>query len=122
MGLEEDLFGALKYAKLGGKMSPDKMIQQLVLNYQIGALKRLRGQLDGMINTLAKQGGILKDMGAFDPFKILDVSPDATQAEVKEAYRKAAHKVHPDRGGTNDDMMKVNAAYEAICNFKGWKK
>jgi hypothetical protein len=122
MGLEEDLLGALKFAKIGGKMPADKMVKQLVLNYQIGALKHLREQLDGMINELSKQGVSLKDMGMFDPFKILGVSADATQEEVRKAYKAAARKAHPDAGGSNEEMMKINAAYEAICRFRGWSK
>jgi len=122
MGLEEDLFGALKYAKLGGKLPPDKVIQQVLINYQIGALKKLREQLDKMIGELSRQGSCLKDMGPLDPFKILGVSPDATKEEVDKAYKAAARKAHPDKGGSDEEMMKVNAAYEAIYMFKGWSK
>jgi len=122
MGIEEDLLGALKYAKVGGKMTPDKMLKQLVLNYQIGALKRLREDLDKMIGDLTQQGTTLKDMGAFDPFKILNVSPDATKEEVDRAYKKAAMRAHPDKGGSNEEMARVNAAYEVIYRFKGWSK
>ena len=31
-----------------------------------------------------------------DPYKILNVSPDASDDEVKKAYRQLARKYHPD--------------------------
>jgi len=121
MGLEEDLFEAMKFMSFGGKLPQNKMVQALIRNAQIGALKHLRAELDKMINKLAKQGVDIKGMGDLDPYKILGVSPDATREEAQKAYRKKAAECHPDRGGSHEDMVKVNAAWEAIRRTKGWK-
>lgn len=121
MSIEDDLFEAIKYATLGGKMPTNKMIQVLVRNIQLGALRQLRGEIDKMIEKLSKQGVGFADMESLDPYKILGVSPDATQEEVQKAYRKKAAEAHPDKGGSHEQMIKVNAAMEAIRRFKGWK-
>jgi DnaJ homolog subfamily A member 2 len=41
-------------------------------------------------------------------YKILEVSKDATQDEIKKAFRKKALKEHPDKGG---DPEKVRATF-----------
>lgn len=39
-----------------------------------------------------------------------------SEAEIKRAYRKEALRIHPDRGGTTEAMVKLTAAYdEAIA-------
>ena len=55
-----------------------------------------------------------------DPYKVLGVSPDASDEEIKRAYRQLAKKYHPDRNPGDQEaarkMQQVNAAYEQIKN------
>ena len=55
-----------------------------------------------------------------DPYKVLGVSPDASDEEIKRAYRALAKKYHPDRNPGDKEaakkMQQVNDAYEQIKN------
>jgi hypothetical protein len=51
-----------------------------------------------------------------DFYSILGVGRDATQAEIKKAYRKKAQIYHPDHGGSNELMDKINYAYHQLSN------
>ena len=65
---------------------------------------------------------------ADNAYKILEISPSATDVEVKKAYRTMAKKYHPDKLQTDDAALKkgaqekfqqVQAAYEAIQKERG---
>ncbi|MBW4440663.1 MAG: DnaJ domain-containing protein [Plectolyngbya sp. WJT66-NPBG17] len=50
-------------------------------------------------------------------YQILDLDPTATQAEIKQAYRRLAKKFHPDSNratASHDKISRVNAAYEIL--------
>ena len=56
-----------------------------------------------------------------DPYKILGVPEDASDEEIKKAYRELARKYHPDNYHDNpledlaqEKMKEINAAYEQI--------
>ncbi|WP_020472414.1 J domain-containing protein [Zavarzinella formosa] len=48
--------------------------------------------------------------GMSKPWDVLGVKQGATPAEIEAAYREKAKKAHPDAGGSNDQMAKLNAA------------
>ena len=69
-----------------------------------------------------------KPRGNDTNYKILEISPSATNEEVKKAYRKMAVKYHPDKVATlGEDVQKaaeekfktISEAYEAICRERG---
>ncbi|MFA6941726.1 MAG: J domain-containing protein [Clostridiaceae bacterium] len=53
-----------------------------------------------------------------DPYKVLGVSPTATDEEITKSYRRLAKIYHPDLNQGNEDaakkMSEINAAYEQI--------
>jgi len=146
MGIEEQLFRMFGNMNFSGSSSIPPvtgLFDQMVQNMNIGILRKMRAQMDRIIKEYekknsAKGGG--KDFGFdsgawetegrttkggsnindMDPFKILGVNFNSTYEEVKEAYKKRARQVHPDKGGSNEDMMKVNAAFETLKRFNGW--
>lgn len=60
-----------------------------------------------------------------DPYKVLGISPDASDEEVKRAYREMAKKYHPDNYVDNpladlaqEKMKEVNEAYDTITKAR----
>lgn len=60
-----------------------------------------------------------------DPYKVLGVSPNASDDEVKAAYRELAKKYHPDRYANNplsdlaqEKMQEINQAYDEILKMR----
>lgn len=52
-----------------------------------------------------------------DYYKILNVDKNASQDEIKKAFRKQAHQHHPDKKGGNEAKFKeLNEAYQVLGN------
>lgn len=53
---------------------------------------------------------------AKDYYKILNIARNASKDEVKKAYRKLAHKFHPDKGGDEKKFKEINEAYQILSD------
>jgi DnaJ like chaperone protein len=70
---------------------------------------------------------------AADPYTVLGVSPDASDAEVRSAWRTLVRENHPDRliaqgipeefvAVANDKLATINAAWDRVSQMRGLKK
>ena len=52
----------------------------------------------------------------FRAHKLLGTRAEASRTEVIEAHRRLIAMVHPDRGGTNDQVHEANAARDLLLD------
>lgn len=57
-----------------------------------------------------------------DYYKILGIEKNASQDEVKKAFRKIAHQYHPDKGGGEEASKKFKEASEAYATLSDENK
>lgn len=53
-----------------------------------------------------------------DYYEVLGVDKKASKDEIKKAFRRLAHKHHPDKGGDEAKFKEVNEAYSVLSNDK----
>jgi curved DNA-binding protein CbpA len=57
-----------------------------------------------------------------DPYQVLRITPDATQREVKQAYRRLAMQFHPDHNPAKPEaaerFKQIQQAYEILTGRK----
>jgi curved DNA-binding protein CbpA len=55
-------------------------------------------------------------------YETLGVQQNASQDQIKAAYKNRARQLHPDKGGTKEDMQRLNEAYKLLTNPESLKK
>lgn len=55
---------------------------------------------------------------ATDYYNVLGVEKNASKDDIKKAFRKLAHKYHPDKGGDEAKFKEINEAYTVLSNDK----
>ena len=55
-----------------------------------------------------------KDVNTTEFYERIGVQKTATMDEIKKAYRKKAIKMHPDKGGDQEEFQKLQVAYDTL--------
>jgi molecular chaperone DnaJ len=55
---------------------------------------------------------------AKDYYNVLGVDKKATEDDIKKAFRKLAHKHHPDKGGSDEKFKEITEAYSVLSDVK----
>lgn len=109
-------------AKVDGTVSPEEVYALKEVATYLGLSAQ---DVDSMLNMEASSN---QQIGLDEAYKILGISPNATNDEVKAAYRKMALKHHPDCVSTlGDDVreaaekkfQEINNAKERIYKTRG---
>src|SRR5207253_940011 len=61
-------------------------------------------------------------MAKRDYYDVLGVNKGASADEIKKAFRQAAVKHHPDRGGDEAQFKEINEAYEVLKDTEKRKR
>lgn len=62
------------------------------------------------------RGASTRNQAVFRARKLLAVRQGASRGEILDAHRRLVAVVHPDRGGTNDQVHEANAARDILLD------
>jgi len=72
------------------------------------------GGVPGMDGARGSRGKPPVDRTKF--YKLLEVSTEASNADIRKAYKKLALKHHPDKGGDKETFREITRAYEVLSD------
>lgn len=66
------------------------------------------------ITNLQSETGMNQFDSSKDFYTILGAREDASQSDIERLYKRLAVRLHPDRGGDEDEMKSLNEAYAVL--------
>jgi DnaJ like chaperone protein len=118
-----------------GQVHPAERELLLRVGHGLGLGERELSQLEALLRAAARPSsdpeGVSPQQRLTDAYAVLEVSPDASESEIRQAYRKLARENHPDKiasKGLPESMRSVaesrsreiNAAYELVKKTRGF--
>lgn len=77
----------------------------------------------GLMNVSMDLGKESKDIKKFDPYSILGIQSNATDDDIKLAYRRLARELHPDKNPDDPEaaakFILLTKAYQALSDEEG---
>lgn len=77
--------------------------------------QQTHGQQRQQQRTRQQTRGNVAPIEVAEAFAVLFLLPAAPMPVIKAAYRALANTYHPDHGGTDDQMKRLNKAHEQAC-------
>lgn len=124
----EELLGALFHiARADGVIHPEEMKllykTALILGFSVSQFERLRA---------IHMGGVVQGEKLSDPYQVLGIERDTSDAKIKKTYRTLIRENHPDAliakgvpqefiDVANEKMAAINVAYDLIEKERGLK-
>ena len=112
--MSSDFFDFLKTMGFEGA-DKDEMLKTLYDQLLLSVAETLHSMSGRMVNDLRAKRKV------FNPYEVLGIQPGASREDVDKAYLRMANKCHPDKGGTNEAMTKINLAKELVYRMNNWR-
>lgn len=100
----------------------------------LGVTRAELAEIEALVRAGGRQGGTLarSTLGLDEAYRVLGISPSASDKEVKTAYRRLMNRHHPDKliarglpqsltADAEQKTMSIGAAYERIKTERGLK-
>lgn len=74
---------------------------------------------------LYKISNVEHDHVEYNPYQVLGLDESATIQQIKKRYRELSKEVHPDRGGDQEEFIKISKAYNSLSDSEtkeNWQK
>lgn len=97
--------------KMGDHQYQKDNLRVLYLAVESMRMNEVRG-IDGILETAYLQ--LASPVQEKSPYEVLGIYPGSPLMVAEAAYKAAALKAHPDRGGSQEQMAQLNKAIEAL--------